>query len=78
MSKPMTTARMERRRRLAQAWVPLSTPISAVEAGVLMLAGLKMGAVIDWSWWWVLAPGIAQSAWVWAVFTAGEGGGMDS
>ena len=22
----------------------------------LLFIGLKLGAVIDWSWWWVLAP----------------------
>lgn len=22
----------------------------------ILFIGLKLGAVIDWSWWWVLAP----------------------
>lgn len=43
----MTTARMERRRRMAQAWVPLSTPISAV-AGVRarLRKAAKLGACV--------------------------------
>jgi hypothetical protein len=23
---------------------------------LLLFIGLKLGAVIDWSWWWVLSP----------------------
>lgn len=23
---------------------------------LLLFIGLKLGGVIDWSWWWVLAP----------------------
>lgn len=30
---------------------------------VLLFVGLKLGNVIDWSWWWVLSPlGIALIA----------------
>lgn len=25
---------------------------------VLLFIGLKLGGVIDWSWWWVLSPWI--------------------
>ena len=28
----------------------------------LLFIGLKLGDVIDWSWWWVLSPSIASLA----------------
>lgn len=31
----------------------------------LLFIGLKLGNVIDWSWWWVLSP-----LWIWAVVIA--------
>lgn len=30
----------------------------------LLFLGLKLGGVIDWSWWWVTAP-------IWGVFALG-------
>jgi len=43
--------------------------------GVLFV-GLKLGHVIDWSWWWVTAPfwgGLAILVAVFAVFFVGAG-----
>lgn len=31
----------------------------------VLFIGLKLGHVIDWSWWWVLAP-----LWIWLVVIA--------
>lgn len=30
--------------------------ISFLGALTILFIGLKLGGVIDWSWWWVLAP----------------------
>lgn len=32
------------------------TGINFLEALFLLFLGLKLGNVIDWSWWWVFAP----------------------
>lgn len=34
----------------------------------LLFIGLKLGNVIDWSWWWVLAPLWIPFAFVIAIF----------
>lgn len=33
-----------------------STPSFFFEGLTLLFIGLKLGGVVDWSWWWVLAP----------------------
>ena len=33
-----------------------SGPISFTSLLAILFIGLKLGKVIDWSWWWVLAP----------------------
>lgn len=37
-------------------------PVTFNEALFLLLLGLKLSKQIDWSWWWVFAPIIAQVA----------------
>ena len=32
------------------------TSLNFLEALFLLFLGLKLGNVIDWSWWWVFAP----------------------
>lgn len=29
----------------------------------LLFIGLKLGDVIDWSWWWVLSPALITWSW---------------
>lgn len=33
-----------------------STGVSFFSLLGLLFIGLKLGGIIDWSWWWVLAP----------------------
>lgn len=35
--------------------------IGFVELLQVMFIGLKLGKVIDWSWWWVMAPTIGST-----------------
>ena len=44
-----------------------SSGISFGGALAILFIGLKLGKVIDWSWWWVLSPlwiGAAIALWV--------------
>ncbi len=33
-----------------------SSGIGSTSALMLLFIGLKLGHVIDWSWWWVISP----------------------
>jgi hypothetical protein len=39
----------------------------------ILFIGLKLGGVIDWSWWWVLAPIWVPFALIVVVFIVGVG-----
>ncbi len=33
-----------------------SSPATFFELLAVLFIGLKLGGIIDWSWWWVLSP----------------------
>ena len=47
-----------------------SSGVSFLGLLAILFIGLKLGAVIDWSWWWVLAPLWAPWAVLFALLAA--------
>lgn len=35
-------------------------PMTAIDGLQLLFIGLKLAGKIDWSWWWVMSPTIAE------------------
>ena len=48
-----------------------SSGVSFLGLLAVLFIGLKLGAVIDWSWWWVLAPLWAPWAVLLTIFLGG-------